>query len=185
MLAGFGGLAAVALWPAAETARAQGSDPFAALKAKFARPTFVPQPADNLPTPARIALGRRLFADKQLSATGTVACASCHDATLSFTDGEVKGKGITGKPLERHTPTLWNVAFAPLLFWDGRAASSGSAGALSRGASRRDGQQPGKCGLAPGARMTATGARSTRPFPGTRQCRLPTSPRRWRPSSAR
>ncbi len=99
------------------------ADPFAALKAKFARPTFVPQPADNLPTPARIALGKRLFEDKQLSATGTIACASCHDPTLSFTDGEVKGKGITGKPLERHTPTLWNVAFAPLLFWDGRAAS--------------------------------------------------------------
>jgi cytochrome c peroxidase len=122
-VAGFCGLAAVGLWPAAETASAQASDPFAALKAKFARPRFVPQPADNPPSPAKIALGKRLFADKRLSATGTVACASCHDPTLSFTDGEAKGKGITGKPLERHTPTLWNVAFSPLLFWDGRAAS--------------------------------------------------------------
>ena len=122
-LAGFCGLAAVAFWPTADSARAQAADLFAALKAKFARPTFVPQPADNLPTSAGFALGRRLFADKQLSATGTIACASCHDARLSFTDGEIKGKGITGKALERHTPTLWNVAFAPLLFWDGRAAS--------------------------------------------------------------
>ena len=30
---------------------------------------------------------------------------------------------MTGKPLVRHTPTLWNVAWSPLLFWDGRAAS--------------------------------------------------------------
>ena len=32
-------------------------------------------------------------------------------------------KGVTGKPLVRHTPTLWNLAWSPLLFWDGRAAS--------------------------------------------------------------
>ena len=30
---------------------------------------------------------------------------------------------MTGKPLVRHTPTLWNLAWSPLLFWDGRAAS--------------------------------------------------------------
>ena len=101
----------------------QSADPFATLKAKFVRPTFVPQPADNPPSPARIALGKRLFEDKELSSTGTVACASCHDPRLSFSDGEPRGKGITGKRLVRHTPSLWNVAFSPLLFWDGRAAS--------------------------------------------------------------
>ena len=101
----------------------QSADPFAALKAKFVRPTFVPQPADNPPSPAKIALGKRLFEDKELSSTGTIACASCHDPKLSFSDGEPRGKGITGKRLVRHTPSLWNVAFSPLLFWDGRAAS--------------------------------------------------------------
>jgi cytochrome c peroxidase len=101
----------------------QPADDLAALKAKFARPTFVPTPADNLPTAAKVALGKRLFEDKELSATGTIACASCHDPKLSFTDGESTGKGVTGRPLVRHTPTLWNVAFSPLLFWDGRASS--------------------------------------------------------------
>ena len=123
-VAGFATLAAVTLWPASPPARAQqaiGSR--AADKASFARPTFVPRPAGIEPTPAIIALGRRLFQDKALSSTGMVACASCHDPTLSFTDGERTGKGITGKRLARHTPTLWNVAFSPLLFWDGRAAS--------------------------------------------------------------
>jgi cytochrome c peroxidase len=123
-LLGFFGLAAVALWPAADTARAeQRGDALAALKARFARPKFVPHPADNAPSAARIALGRRLFDDQELSSTGTIACASCHDPKLSFSDGEPTGKGVTGKRLARHTPTLWNVAFSPLQFWDGRAGS--------------------------------------------------------------
>ena len=83
----------------------------------------MPHPPGEAPTPARIALGKRLFEDKRLSADGTVACASCHDPRLSFADGEPKGKGITGRRLERHTPSLWNAAFSPLLFWDGRAPS--------------------------------------------------------------
>lgn len=95
----------------------------AALKASFARPTYVPHPANNPPTTAKIALGKRIFEDPQLSANGRVSCASCHDARLSFTDGEALGKGVSGKRLARHSPTLWNVAFSPLLFWDGRAAS--------------------------------------------------------------
>jgi cytochrome c peroxidase len=118
--AGFVVIAALALWPIADGARAQPADP---LKAKFARPTFVPNPAGNPPTPAKIALGKRIFEDPELSATGTIACASCHDPKLAFTDGESLGKGVTGRPLARHTPTLWNVAWSPLLFWDGRASS--------------------------------------------------------------
>ncbi len=30
---------------------------------------------------------------------------------------------MTGRRLARHTPSLWNVAWSPLLFWDGRASS--------------------------------------------------------------
>jgi len=123
-MTGFAALAAVALWPSPPSAGAQQTtDPRTTLKATFARPTFVPRPAGIAPTPAMIALGRRLFQDKALSSTGTVACVSCHDPTLSFTDGERTGKGITGRRLARHTPSLWNIAFSPLLFWDGRAAS--------------------------------------------------------------
>ncbi len=101
----------------------QSVDPFAAMKAKFVRPRFVPHPVGNPPTPEKIALGRRLFEDKALSVTGTIACASCHDPRLAFGDGEPTGKGVTGKRLARHTPSLWNVAFNPLLFWDGRTSS--------------------------------------------------------------
>src|SRR5262245_64910488 len=121
---GFVVLIAIAYWIGAQDVRAQQpADPLAALRAKFARPAFVPTPADNLPTAAKVALGKRLFEDPELSSTGTIACATCHDAKLAFTDGEPTGKGVTGKPLARHTPTLWNVAWSPLLMWDGRASS--------------------------------------------------------------
>jgi cytochrome c peroxidase len=113
----------VALGQAAHVSVGQSKDPLAAWKAKFERPRFVPHPADNPPTPQKIDLGRRLFEDKALSSTGTIACASCHDRRLAFSDGEPTGKGVTGKRLARHTPSLWNVAFSPLLFWDGRASS--------------------------------------------------------------
>ena len=184
-LAGFCALARSPLGPRRRPRTRKPPDPFAALKAKFARPTFVPQPADNPPTPAKIALGRRLFADKQLSATGTIACASCHDARLSFTDGESKGKGVTGKPLERHTPSLWNVAFAPLLFWDGRAASL-------EAQVRFPVEHPDEMGssLESAALRLATddsyAARLRRGL-SRRSVRvgIATSPRRWRPTSAR
>src|SRR5262245_4998392 len=116
------GFVALALWSIGSPGQ-QAADPLAALKARFARPTFVPHPPGDAPTPAKVALGRRLFEDKALSANGTIACASCHDPRLSFSDGEPMGRGITGKRLARHTPSLWNAAFSPLLFWDGRAAS--------------------------------------------------------------
>jgi cytochrome c peroxidase len=122
--AGFAALAGLALVVAGDAPNArQAAEPPAALKSAFLRPTFVPHPPGDAPTPARIALGRRLFEDKAMSATGTVSCASCHDPRLSFADGVPKGKGITGKRLARHTPSLWNAAFSPLLFWDGRAPS--------------------------------------------------------------
>ena len=98
-------------------------DPLAALKARFVRPSFLPSPAANPPTPARVALGQRLFFDKEISATGTIACASCHDPKLAFSDGEVTGRGVSGRRLVRHTPSLWNLAWSPLVFWDGRAPS--------------------------------------------------------------
>jgi cytochrome c peroxidase len=117
-------LVGLVLWASADRLLGEPpADPLAALKAKFARRQFVPHPPGNPPTPEKIALGRRLFEDKQLSSTGTIACASCHDPRLAFSDGEPTGKGVTGKRLARHTPSLWNVAFSPLLFWDGRASS--------------------------------------------------------------
>lgn len=121
---GFALLAAVTWWPrpAAVGATQQAQPTLQDLRRAFARPTFVPEPADNPATPAKVALGRRLFEDKRLSVTGTIGCVSCHDPKLAFTDGESTGRGVSGRPLARHTPSLWNVAWSPLLMWDGRAS---------------------------------------------------------------
>lgn len=89
-----------------------------------ALPEVAPAPADNPTTPARVALGRRLFFEKKLSGDGSLACASCHDLFASAgADGRPTAKGIAGQLGMRNTPTVWNAAFQSVLFWDGRAAS--------------------------------------------------------------
>ncbi len=70
-------------------------------------------------TEKKIALGKRLFFDPQLSGNGTRSCASCHQPERAFTDGLVKNTIIGGKaPLRRNTPTLLNAALQPAQFYD-------------------------------------------------------------------
>jgi cytochrome c peroxidase len=95
----------------------------AVLKAKFRRPDAIPFPASNPYSAEKRALGERLFHDKRLSADGSIACATCHDRAKGFSDGRVTAIGVPGRPLARHTPTLWNLAWTGPSFWDGRARS--------------------------------------------------------------
>lgn len=103
-----------------------GAEPAAApallrLKAQYRRPPNVPHPADNTRTPAREQLGRALFFDPRLSRSSTMSCASCHNPAFSWGDGLALGVGDGMQPLDRRTPTILNLAWAPALFWDGRA----------------------------------------------------------------
>jgi cytochrome c peroxidase len=111
-----GGAAALAVGP-------QATPDLAALKAKFRRPAAIPFPASNPFSEAKRALGERLFHDKSLSADGTFACATCHDIGKGLSDGRVTAVGVPGRALARHTPKLWNLAWAGPVFWDGRARS--------------------------------------------------------------
>ncbi len=74
-------------------------------------------------TPQQIDLGRYLFFDPLLSGDGSQSCASCHDPDKGFADGLGRSVGAEGEVLPRSAPTLWNVAFLKLFFWDGRASS--------------------------------------------------------------
>ena len=74
-------------------------------------------PADNPMTRAKVALGRFLFYDKQLSGNGTMACASCHLQDKAFTDGRTTGVGSTGEVHPRNAQGLANVAFNATLTW--------------------------------------------------------------------
>ncbi|MEE1609773.1 cytochrome c peroxidase [Microvirga sp. CF3016] len=89
----------------------------------FARPDHAPTPADNPATPDKVALGAKLFEDTRLSGSGDMACATCHQADLSFSDGVDRHVGHDGQPLDRRTPPLWNLAWGLSFFWDGRAPS--------------------------------------------------------------
>ncbi len=83
----------------------------------------VEHPGDNPHSPAKEQLGKSLFFEPRLSASGEMACATCHDPDLAWADGRTVSFGHLRKPLARNAPTIRNVAFQPSLFWDGRAAS--------------------------------------------------------------
>ncbi len=80
-------------------------------------------PLNNPQSAAKIALGRKLFHDKQLSGDGKISCASCHDAKKGFTDNRKTAIGINGASGRINTPTLINAAFFKEFFVDGRAES--------------------------------------------------------------
>ncbi|GAB1715540.1 MAG: di-heme enzyme [Nitrobacter sp.] len=78
-----------------------------------------PVPADNPTTAAKVELGRRLFYDADLSADGTMSCATCHEQKHAFADGNRTHPGVTDEPGRRNVPGLANVAwFTPLMFAD-------------------------------------------------------------------
>lgn len=92
----------------------------------FFKPLPATMPGSENDTPAKIALGEKLYFETALSVNGTQSCNSCHrlDEKLGgvdnkkFSDGAIKGK-IGG----RNSPTTWNAGLHFVQFWDGRAAT--------------------------------------------------------------
>lgn len=80
-------------------------------------------PADNPMTPEKVELGKQLFFDPRFSSTGTVSCNTCHNLMLGGDDGRATSMGVHGLTGPRNAPTVWNSAFHPSQFWDGRASS--------------------------------------------------------------
>src|SRR5437667_9445871 len=54
-------------------------------------------PPNNPPTTEKIALGQKLFFDGRLSADGTVACTTAHDAARACTAAVPTPAGIKGR----------------------------------------------------------------------------------------
>lgn len=102
---------------------AESDAELAALKAQFRRPATVPFPPNNPYSEAKRALGETLFNDTRLSRDGSMSCATCHDPARGFGDGRARSTGVAGNRLGRHTPGVWNLAWARNVFWDGRARS--------------------------------------------------------------
>ena len=73
---------------------------------------------------AKIALGHALFFDKRLSGANDRSCYSCHQNEDGNGGHDPLAIGSGDKPLTRHSPVIWNVAYYKNAFyWDGRAAT--------------------------------------------------------------
>jgi cytochrome c peroxidase len=80
-------------------------------------------PADNPPTPAKIALGKQFFWDPRWSVNGTVACVSCHRPETGWTDPRRFSITALGQLTPRRPPTIINRVFADRQLWTGLRAS--------------------------------------------------------------
>lgn len=78
-------------------------------------------PEDNPMTVEGVALGRKLFYDKILSRDNTISCASCHKASVSFTDDRVVSLGVDQQEGFRNSMPLVNLGWQDFFFWDGRS----------------------------------------------------------------
>lgn len=95
----------------------------AANKDDYRRPKAIPHPSDNPYSQDKATLGRKLFFDPRLSGSNWISCATCHNPAFSWGEGLPLGIGHGMHQLERRTPTLLNLAWGELMFWDGRASS--------------------------------------------------------------
>ncbi|TDW51885.1 cytochrome c peroxidase [Flavobacterium sp. 270] len=83
----------------------------------------VPYPAYNPYSKEKESLGKILFFDPRLSLSGQIACASCHNPELGWTDNLTRSFGHDRQTGKRNSMTILNAAYAKTLFWDGRASS--------------------------------------------------------------
>jgi cytochrome c peroxidase len=81
----------------------------------------MPIPSHNPLTVEKVALGERLFFDPDLSEDRSLSCASCHFENAAFADPRRLSPGVHGRLGIRNSPTLVNVGYINLLFWDGGA----------------------------------------------------------------
>lgn len=73
-------------------------------------------------------LGRVLFYDTQLSATGETSCATCHKQAAAFSDDLAFSKGINGAVTKRNSIALGSVpTFAPAISGYGRSGDEEAA----------------------------------------------------------
>jgi cytochrome c peroxidase len=115
-------VAAAAVLAACATLGSSVPAPTAAEQA-WRLPAEIPQPADNLSTPARVALGKALFFDARLSGSGAMSCSSCHLPDLGWTDGKKLPVLPNGDVVPRHSPSMLNMAYSNIFMWDGRKNS--------------------------------------------------------------
>lgn len=66
-------------------------------------------------------LGEKLFFDPILSKDSSLSCAGCHKPDFAFADTFAISPGVGGVLGIRNAPSVMNMAFRDLMFYDGRA----------------------------------------------------------------
>lgn len=84
-------------------------------------PSTIPAVANNPITPEKIALGKALFFDPRMSASGVFSCNSCHNLATGGDDNLETSIGHGWQKGPRNSPTALNAVFNIAQFWDGRA----------------------------------------------------------------
>ena len=84
-------------------------------------PSTTPAVADNPITPEKIDLGKALFFDPRMSASGVFSCNSCHNLATGGDDNMPTSIGHGWQKGPRNSPTVLNAVFNIAQFWDGRA----------------------------------------------------------------
>lgn len=85
-------------------------------------PSIVPSVAGNPVTREKSELGKMLFFDPRLSASGILSCNSCHNLAMGGDDNIETSIGHGWQKGPRNSPTVLNAVFNVAQFWDGRAA---------------------------------------------------------------
>ena len=85
-------------------------------------PSTIPALNDNRVTPEKVELGKALFFDPRLSASGVFSCYSCHNLTTGGDDNMETSVGHGWQKGPRNSPTVLNAVLNEAQFWDGRAA---------------------------------------------------------------
>ena len=81
-------------------------------------PTTLTSPSAS---PDMVELGRMLFFDPRLSASGVISCFTCHNLSTGGDDNLPTSVGHRWKRARRNSPTVFNAIFNKAQFWDGRA----------------------------------------------------------------
>lgn len=85
-------------------------------------PSMIPVVQGNPVTREKIELGKMLFFDPRLSASGVLSCNSCHNLAMGGADNVETSIGHGWQRGSRNSPTVLNAVFNVAQFWDGRAA---------------------------------------------------------------
>src|ERR671932_401913 len=72
---------------------------------------FLPVPETNPLTKEKIELGRKLFTNTRLSRDRSIACVTCHDPKLAFTDSRKVSVGTGVRAGQSRVPSLINRAY--------------------------------------------------------------------------